>query len=61
MRQTTKEWIYILLLATVTGLYFFVDSMNDTIKSIITIIVFFIVLILKWFVLSVKDEKAHDH
>lgn len=59
INHSAKEWIYIVLLAAVTVMYFFVDGMSDSTKTIITIAVFVIVVVLKFAVKTTKEDDSH--
>ena len=56
MKNSAKEWIYILLLAAVTFMYFFVDGMTNTTQTIVTIAVFIAVVGLKFAVKTTKED-----
>ena len=56
MKNSTKEWIYILLLAAITVIHFFVDGLSENSKAVISIAIFLIAVVLK-FVVKTKEEN----
>lgn len=54
MKQTTKEWVYILCLFIISIL-FFINDIDETFKAIIIVAIFLFVIILKFLI------KDSDH
>ncbi|WP_214701117.1 MULTISPECIES: hypothetical protein [unclassified Exiguobacterium] len=60
MKNSTKEWIYILLLAAITVIHFFVDGLSENSKAVITIAIFLIAAVLK-FGVKTKEKRKIVH